>query len=311
MKVGKSTFVYPLAIAVSRGEPFLDRATQKGGVLIIAIEEHPDDVDRRLRKLGMRATDRIYVHSGQKIDNRQEEIAKVAEFVRQNEIVLVLIDSIAYFWDVKNENDNAEVTRALEPLLDLARHTKAAVCFTHHESKSGGRDAFGRSTGDGRTIRGASAILGMLDQALMLQPYGSGDKRKLQVKGRHTAEGPRELVMELVGDTALSNLESTYEYRLVGEDELSKAVAKSRVLAVVTDQPQSIQAIAKQADVSDKAARGVLEAEAGTGTLIREGKGRKNDPLTFRRDIGAPSDSARPEAAAKLYQPTDNNCFTV
>ena len=41
MKVGKSTFTYPLAIAVARGIPFLGYPTKKGGVLALALEENP------------------------------------------------------------------------------------------------------------------------------------------------------------------------------------------------------------------------------------------------------------------------------
>jgi bifunctional DNA primase/polymerase-like protein/AAA domain-containing protein/primase-like protein len=64
MKVGKSTFIYPLAMAVARGLPFLGYATTKGGVLVLALEENSRDVEMRLRKLGMTDQDPIYIHHG-------------------------------------------------------------------------------------------------------------------------------------------------------------------------------------------------------------------------------------------------------
>lgn len=38
MKVGKSTFIYQLALAIARGIPFLDYPTQRGRVLILCVE---------------------------------------------------------------------------------------------------------------------------------------------------------------------------------------------------------------------------------------------------------------------------------
>ena len=43
MKVGKSTLAYPLAIAIAQGKPFLGYPTKQGGVLILAVEEHPGE----------------------------------------------------------------------------------------------------------------------------------------------------------------------------------------------------------------------------------------------------------------------------
>ena len=39
-KAGKSTFVRCLALAVAQGRPFLNRATAKGAVLYLALEEN-------------------------------------------------------------------------------------------------------------------------------------------------------------------------------------------------------------------------------------------------------------------------------
>src|SRR5262249_34904341 len=65
MKVGKSTFIYALSIAVARGVSFLRYPTQQGSVLVVALEEHPRDVRRHLEQFGMRPDDPIYVATGQ------------------------------------------------------------------------------------------------------------------------------------------------------------------------------------------------------------------------------------------------------
>lgn len=54
MKVGKTTFAYALAAAVAQGRPFLGFPTKRGGVLLLALEEHPRDVRLRLKRFGIR-----------------------------------------------------------------------------------------------------------------------------------------------------------------------------------------------------------------------------------------------------------------
>src|SRR5437773_3588747 len=63
-KVGKTELAYQLALDVARGEPFLGYATRKGGraVLILAVEEHPEDIRHRLLKLGLKLTDKVHVY---------------------------------------------------------------------------------------------------------------------------------------------------------------------------------------------------------------------------------------------------------
>jgi hypothetical protein len=62
-KEGKTTLAYELAVKVAQGASFLGRQTQRGGVLILAVEEHQRDVLLRLRNLN-HWSDRVFVHSG-------------------------------------------------------------------------------------------------------------------------------------------------------------------------------------------------------------------------------------------------------
>src|SRR5262249_41354708 len=132
MKVGKSTFTYPLIIAIARGLPFLGFETNKKAVLVLALEENPRDVELRLKKLGMTDDDPIYIHEG---PLSKDQLDEVRSFIRETKIGFVLLDSLAYYWTVKSENDNAEILRAVKPLLSVARETGAAIGLIHHESK--------------------------------------------------------------------------------------------------------------------------------------------------------------------------------
>lgn len=282
MKVGKSTLIYPLVIAVARGIPFLGFKTKKGGVLILAVEEHPRDVELRLRKLGMTPDDPIYIHAGP-LPNNEGELEAIRRFIQEKGISLVLIDSLPYWWSIKNENDNAEIIAALKPLLELARQTGAAVGLIHHESKYGGRDQWGGSHGDGKSIRGGSALFGIVDQAILLDRRhgGTRNQRVLKTIGRHS-ESPPELTIELEGNPALSD-PNPYSYRNLGtSEELTKVGNAEKVLAVLTVERQDIEAIAKVSNINPKAVREAAEQLHNEGKVIREGKGVKGDPYTYR-----------------------------
>lgn len=264
MKVGKTTFAYALLIAVARGEPFLGFATKKGAVLILAVEEHARDVVQRLRRFGMHEEDPIHVHVG-RLPNDWETLGQVTEFIRTNRISVVFIDTVSRFWLLENENDNAEVIRQVDPLLELARQTEAVVLLAHHERKQGGHG--------GRSIRGASALFAAVDQALILEERQGGktNQRVLRTIGRYEEDSPGELTIELDGD----------QWRTLGSPtEVGFEATKTRVLAALSDGPQGVAELARAVAVSDRMIRKAL-ADGGE-ELIREGKGTKAHPYTYR-----------------------------
>jgi len=284
MKVGKSTFIYPLVISVARGIPFLNRPTKKGGggVLVLALEENPRDVTLRLRKLGMQNSDPIYVHEGP-IPCSQNELDKIKAFIQEKKICLLLIDALAYFWGVKNENDNAEVIEKLKPLLELAREINVAIGLIHHESKYGGRGVSGESQGDGRSIRGGSAFFGIVDQAILLDHRrgGTANQRVLKSIGRRS-ESPKELVIELVGNPALSDPNS-YSYKVLGTPQhMTVAAVKKQVKNALSSTDKDIQTIAAETKLKEKATRTALEELVKEGKATRSGKGAKGDPHKYR-----------------------------
>ena len=181
MKVGKSTFAYSLAMAVAKGARFLDFPTKQGGVLILAVEEHPRDWHLRLREFGMRPEDPIHVHGG-KLTGLHGSMAVLRAYVLEHDIRLVILDTLSRFWSdvIEEESNNIAVGRTVDPFLELARETGAVVLFIHHERKAGGEE--------GRGIRGGSALFGLVDQALIMERRPGGDRslRTLKALGRYS-----------------------------------------------------------------------------------------------------------------------------
>lgn len=264
MKVGESTLAYPLAVAVAQDRPFLGYSTRQGGVLILAVEEHPRDVKRRLRRFGMRPEDPIHVHAGPLV-YAPATFRDLRQFIEAQKIALVILDTLPTFWDVQDENDNAELIQQATPLLTLARETNVVMLLLHHEGKSGGEG--------GRGIRGASALFGIVDQALLLdrRQGGTPTQRVLRATGRYD-ETPRELVIALAGD----------EYRRVGTAQEVKADARQLMVRdVLSDEPQDVKGLAHETKLTAKQVRDALTALGRR--VIREGGGKRGNPCTYRR----------------------------
>ncbi len=83
---------------------------------------------------------------------------------------------------------------------------------------------------------------------------------------------PRELILELVEDA----------YRRLGTpEELDRQASKQKVWDGLSDEPRDVPTLANEAALKEKEVRKALELLVDH--VIREGKGRKGDPYTYRR----------------------------
>lgn len=279
MKVGKSTFAYSLAMAVAKGAPFLDFPTRQGGVLILAVEEHPRDWHLRLREFGMRPGDPIHVHGG-KLMGLHGTMSALRTYVIEHDIRLVILDTLSRFWAdvIEEESNNIQVGRTIDPFLELARETDAVVLLVHHERKAGGED--------GRGIRGGSALFGLVDQALLLERKPGVDRslRILKALGRYS-ETPYELVIEYTDGRFLNR----------GTPETADSLERDRrIFAALSEEPQRLDTLVAATGLSAKQLRKVLDGSHDD--VIREGRGKKSDPYTYRL---VPSDAVLPSPTPK------------
>jgi AAA domain len=258
-KTGKTTFTYRLGVSVAQGKMFLGKRTRQCGVLILAVEEHRRDVKARLKWFGATADDPLYVCFA-----RPQKIEALRRFIVENEIGLVIIDSLSRFWSIKDENNNAEVLRELSPLLDIAHETNTTVLLVHHERKSGGED--------GRGIRGGSALFGAVDQAILLERLVGepSNKRILKTIGRY--DSTPEIIIELHEN----------DYEIVGTpQELSEAGRVEKVLDVLTAEPQTVEVIMERASVSRKQCDKALRLLVDQGKVDQAGEGKRGDPHLY------------------------------
>ena len=155
-KVGKSTLARNLALCVARGTPFLDRTTQPGPVGYLALEEKRSEVQRHFQQMGA-ANESIYVHFGMA---PQDGLTATRELIARYQLALLIVDPLLRLIRVKDSNSYAEVTKAFERYVQLARSTDCHILFAHHMVKNE------RTGGEG--ILGSTAIFGAVDTAIMM-----------------------------------------------------------------------------------------------------------------------------------------------
>jgi RecA-family ATPase len=90
---------------------------------------------------------------------------------------LVIVDTLARFWNVVDENSASNVGAQMDKILDLVRTSGAAFLLLHHLRKSNG-------TG-GDDIRGSGDLFANADIALTFKRYGSNSQRSLETFSRY------------------------------------------------------------------------------------------------------------------------------
>lgn len=262
-KAGKTTAITEMAVRTAKGLPFLGRPTNGGGVLILALEEHVRDVKLRLRSLGASGLENLFVYVGA-MKPTTKTFEGLHAFIMEHSIKLVVIDILAAFWTVKDENDSAGVTAAIKPLLALARETGACVLLVHHARKAEG------DYGD--EIRGSGALFAMVDLAIVMKREAVENQRRLCFTGRY-AEIPSELIIEMREDgyVALGDAAS-----------VSKAARLAKAKAALSDTPEAADVIAKRAGIPIRAIYRLLGILTEAGDAVREGSGTKGSPHRYR-----------------------------
>lgn len=260
-KAGKSTLARNLALSVARGSPWLGISTRQGVVLYLALEEKRSEVRNHFRNMGITSDDPLFVFVA---PSPQDGIKELDEAARQRKPALVIVDPLLKFIRLRDANDYAAVTLAIEPLLTLARETGAHVMTVHHLGKGE------RSGGD--AILGSTAIFAAVDTALLLkrtdryrtlssiQRYGDDLEEMtldLDDTGRITAGPPQKEAEESqMGETILEFLQS--QDSPVDEKTIQEGVEGRRAVKV-----RSLRSLVSQKRIN------------------KSGRGGKGDPYKY------------------------------
>jgi hypothetical protein len=259
-KVGKSTLARNLALAVARGEPFLGRATTPGTVLYLAFEEKRAEIVAHFRRLCAR-DEPILLFVGSAPEHALEALVDV---VARERPALVILDPVLRFVRVRDVNDYSELTKALEPLLMLARTSGAHILLVHHLAKGE------HAGGDG--ILGSTAIFGVVDTALLLKRHADGT-RIIETIQRYGTDLPESVLT--LDDRGAVVLAGTVM-------ELKEHEAEEAILAVL-DEPLTEPEIREQTQLQATLVGRVLRTLVTRGAVTRSGDGKRGNPFRYRR----------------------------
>ncbi len=195
-KAGKSTFLAHLVKAIGCGEPLAGLSVTAGHVLIVSEESQALWAGRR-DKLGIADHALFYCRPflGKPAwGDWFEFIEHLAQLTKKRNLVLVCLDTFSAFNPCQDENDAAEMLKALTPLHAISE-AGAAVLLSHHPRKGDGNE--------GQASRGSGALPGFVDIIVEMRRSSSTDRtsrqRVLTAYSRYD-ETPSELVIELAED---------------------------------------------------------------------------------------------------------------
>ena len=266
-KAGKSTLARCLTAAVAQGRDWLGRTVRQGNVLLLSLEDHRRDVREHFKLLHVTTDHPVFMQIGL-IDLRYG-VPLLHEAMQRTKPVLVVIDTLMRFAKIKDANDYAHVTEALNPVIEMARNTEAHIMLTHHSRKSGGQD--------GSEALGSTALFGSVDTLLSLKRDGT---RRTLYSVQRSGDDLPEMVLDLE-DGWVSAL-GTKE----GHD-------KERVAGAILDYLQTCDGPVKRQDILDNVTgkarniTGALHNLKEADEVQRTGNGARNDPFMFSVPVPA------------------------
>jgi AAA domain len=268
-KAGKSTFAFALSLAVAAGREFLGRPSAAGPVVYLALEEKRAEVKKKLEAANCQV-ENIFFHFGAA---PADAVTGVVQLIKETKAKLMIIDVLQKFIRVRDLNDYALVTNALEPLLTAARESGCHVTLTHHAGKA--------DRPDGDEVLGSTALLGGVDTLVSIKKR---DKRRTFFTIQRYGDDIPETVVELKADGALESAGSRQEVEL---EETIPLVLEACEPVALTEK-EIWERIEKKHDIVSKAIRAAVDR----GKLNRTGGGKKNDPYFYGKILSfSPQDT--------------------
>jgi hypothetical protein len=272
-KIAKSTILRQLAVSVAKGKAFLGRAVDQGGVLYLALEEKPSEVQGHLKQLGFDSSDPIYVRCG--AVERSDALVGLESAIKDRpNVKLVIIDTLFQFVSgVRDSNDYQQVNLALGRLRELARRCDVHIATAHHAKK--------KETEDSRDgILGSTAIAGGVDSLLLLRAQKNG-VRTLSTIQRYGDDMPETELCWDAETRSMSVGNTLSENRQLSSAEIRERM-ENETLAYIREHPEGTQAeILSAVHGNGTVRREVFDQIVESGFLARSGSGVKGAPFRY------------------------------
>ena len=262
-KVGKSTVARNLAVCIARGQPFLGRDTTPGRVLYLCLEEKRSEVRGHFERMNV-STEDILVFTGR---TPSDPIPELKLAVQEYKPRLVIIDPLSRILKVPDFNDYGPMSRAMEPLIDLARDTDGHILMAHHDSKA---DRTG-----GEAVLGSTALFGAVDCHIQLKK--DENARTLQSIQRYGEDLPSTVI------------ELDKEVGLITAKGAKKDLAEDKIRTEILDVVNPGEKL-RASDIKDRlknypggAISAALQSLVSEGLLQKTGDGKRGNPFLYQK----------------------------
>ncbi len=263
-KVGKSTLARNLAFSIATGTPFLGKDVHQGPVIYYALEEKREEVKKHFRDMGATGCEPINVYAG---GATKDAIEQMQAAIREIRPVFIIVDPLFRLIKVRDGNDYAQMTQALEPILRIARDSGSHVQFAHHSPK-------GKKAEAGDSVLGSIAIFGSVDTLLLMKRHEH--YRTIQSIQRYGEDLPETTLCFDMDCRTVTLGKSKLDEDMEGVkktifDYLSSHKAEPIMEAVIESEVEGRTGLKAKA----------LRELVASGTVIRHGKGAKGDPFKY------------------------------
>ncbi len=214
---GKSTILYDLAARISTGAPLPDgEEVERGAALIVSAEDGAADtiVPRYLAAGGDPKRARIIGSEEQFII--PNDLDKLERAIRQTGATFVVIDPVMSFLsDDINSNRDQDVRRALQPLVNIAQKTGAAIVICRHLNKSSGGPAIYRG-------QGSIGFIGIVRSGLVVGEHPELEDTYVLAGQKHNLSKPPQSLAYRIRSAGPGDGTAVIEYR--GASEVTAAL---------------------------------------------------------------------------------------
>jgi hypothetical protein len=209
----------------------------------------------------------IHIHTGAAPGTSKEGIAALAAAIAVYQPALVIVDPVFKLVRVRDSSDYAELTRELEPVIELARNLNCHIAVTHHLGKM--------VREDGDDVLGSTAIFGAVDTLVIMRKQQRVGTRALHTVQRYGKDLPETSVPmdEFSGRISLGSAMS----------EIKILEARKAVIDLLKDSDGATQDnVRKEAGVASQQAYNALMALYKEGLVVRGGGGKHGDPYLYQ-----------------------------
>ena len=274
-RAGKTTLIFHLLRSLLNNEPsFLNYPIKLDGNILYLTQESKSLFVTRCREFGITSPKLIPIFKFG-VSSLTQLLGEMERDIQKLNPALLVVDTIASFWNVDDEYNAATVTNAVRPICDFVQRNKIAALMNHHLRKTGGQG--------GQAVRGSNALVAESDIALVLNQQTNVPTRRELESFSKVENTPKKVIIEL-RDGAYHNLGRPEDFE---HDTMLK-----RVIDACSDKNYERYEIIHQQMVQPKPDslprfKKFLDEACSKGQLERKGGGKRGDPHLYKRKGGS------------------------